>query len=48
MEYCSGGPVQWATENGEPTLRLEQTRRIMRDVVVGLEYRAYFHSHPFP
>ncbi|KXN85362.1 hypothetical protein AN958_11462 [Leucoagaricus sp. SymC.cos] len=38
MEYCSGGPVQWATESREPILRLEQIRRIMRDVVVGLEY----------
>ncbi|KAJ3570267.1 hypothetical protein NP233_g4516 [Leucocoprinus birnbaumii] len=38
MEYCPGGPVQWATEAREPILRLEQIRRIMRDVVVGLEY----------
>ncbi|KAF9451944.1 hypothetical protein P691DRAFT_756827 [Macrolepiota fuliginosa MF-IS2] len=38
MEYCSGGPVQWANDSKEPILRLEQTRRIMRDVIVGLEY----------
>ncbi|KAF5354671.1 hypothetical protein D9756_005376 [Leucocoprinus leucothites] len=38
MEYCPGGPVQWATESRDPILRLEQIRRIMRDVVVGLEY----------
>ncbi len=39
MEYCSGGPIQWANESRDPILRLEHIRRIMRDVVVGLEYR---------
>jgi len=40
MEYCAGGPIQWATESKEPILCLEQIRRIMRDVIVGLEYCA--------
>ncbi|KAF7782625.1 hypothetical protein Agabi119p4_2001 [Agaricus bisporus var. burnettii] len=41
MEYCSGGPVQWANESKQPLLRIEQTRRIMRDVLLGL---GYLHS----
>lgn len=40
MEYCSGGPVQWANESRQPLLHLEQTRRIMRDVLLGLEHCA--------
>jgi len=37
MEYLDGGPVQWANKQ-EPTLSISQTRRIIRDVIVGLEY----------
>lgn len=48
MEYCSGGPLQWSKDNREPILRLEQTRRIMRDVIVGLEYRAPPNWSQFP
>ncbi|TFK44794.1 kinase-like domain-containing protein [Crucibulum laeve] len=42
MEYLSGGPVEWANADHEPILSLDQTRRITRDVVNGLEY---LHSH---
>ncbi|KAF9012413.1 kinase-like domain-containing protein [Cyathus striatus] len=38
MEYLSGGPVEWTNSDDEPILTLEQTRRIMRDVLLGLEY----------
>jgi hypothetical protein len=39
MEYVAGGPIQWQTEWKEPLLTLPQTRRIMRDALLGLEYR---------
>jgi len=38
MEYLSGGPVEWANANDQPILLLKQTRRILRDVLLGLEY----------
>ena len=38
MEYCGGGEIKWRTKNNEPILRVGQTRRIVRDVIVGLEY----------
>ncbi|KAL0953117.1 hypothetical protein HGRIS_004386 [Hohenbuehelia grisea] len=41
MEYCAGGEVKWRRQiNGwnVPTLTTYQTRRIMRDVILGLEY----------
>jgi hypothetical protein len=40
MEYLSGGQVQWTNGQQEPVLSTRQTRRIIRDVVLGLEYRA--------
>lgn len=39
MEYLGGGEIKWRTDNEEPTLTLSQTRRVMRDAVLGLEYR---------
>ena len=39
MEYLGGGEIRWKDEYGNPTLRLGQTRRIFRDVTLGLEYR---------
>lgn len=41
MEYMAGGPVQWADSpaGGHPVLLVDQTRRIFRDVILGLEYR---------
>ncbi|KZT67426.1 kinase-like protein, partial [Daedalea quercina L-15889] len=38
MEYLGGGEIKWRTNDGEPVLRVDQTRRICRDVILGLEY----------
>ena len=38
MEYLAGGPVAWSNDDHKPILMLQQTRRIMRDIVLGLEY----------
>ena len=44
MEYLSGGPVEWTNANDQPILLLKQTRRILRDVLLGLDYCGYlFH-----
>jgi hypothetical protein len=39
MEYLAGGPIQWSNEQHRPVLSTQQTRRIIRDVILGLEYR---------
>ncbi|KAF8072231.1 kinase-like domain-containing protein [Lyophyllum atratum] len=38
MEYLAGGEVKWKNENDQPILSVEQTRRIIRDAALGLEY----------
>lgn len=38
MEYLGGGELKWRTSTHEPVLRVDQTRRICRDVILGLEY----------
>ncbi|KAF8236473.1 kinase-like protein [Tricholoma matsutake] len=38
MEYLSGGQVQWTNGQHQPILSTRQTRRILRDVILGLEY----------
>ncbi|KAF9060102.1 kinase-like domain-containing protein [Rhodocollybia butyracea] len=38
LEYMSGGEIQWRNEHDEPTLTIEQTRRIFRDATIGLQY----------
>ncbi|PPQ92573.1 hypothetical protein CVT25_007265 [Psilocybe cyanescens] len=38
MEYLGGGEVKWRDENSNPVLTVSQTRRILRDAVLGLEY----------
>ncbi|KAL0956499.1 hypothetical protein HGRIS_002643 [Hohenbuehelia grisea] len=44
MEFLDGGSVQWRDPAEEkPLLLVEQTRRIMRDVVLGLEF-LHFHG----
>lgn len=48
MEYLGGGPIQWQTEWKEPLLALVQTRRIMRDTLLGLEYREFSASQEQP
>ncbi|KAK0446208.1 kinase-like domain-containing protein [Armillaria borealis] len=37
MEYCAGGEVEW-TNQGNPVSTVEQTRRIIRDAILGLDY----------
>lgn len=39
MEYLGGGEVLWQDEHHKPLLTVDQTRRIMRDALLGLEYR---------
>ncbi|KAL5486233.1 hypothetical protein ACEPAI_7278 [Sanghuangporus weigelae] len=41
MEYMGGGEVKWRDDHGRPCLRVDQTRRICRDVVLGLLYLHY-------
>ncbi|KAG6898671.1 hypothetical protein C0993_005248 [Termitomyces sp. T159_Od127] len=38
MEYLAGGEVRWHNDRGQPILSGDQTRRIVRDAVLGLEY----------
>ncbi|KAI5119653.1 hypothetical protein M0805_009014 [Coniferiporia weirii] len=38
MEYMGGGEVKWRDDHGRPCLRVDQSRRICRDVVLGLDY----------
>ena len=40
MEYLGGGEVKWRDDENRPVLTISQTRRILRDAVLGLEYRA--------
>jgi len=42
MENLAGGPVEWTDNTNKPILTLSQIRRIMRDTILGLEYRAWF------
>lgn len=39
MEYMAGGEIKWRNSANQPILLVDQTRRIIRDVVLGLEYR---------
>ncbi|EIM91581.1 kinase-like protein [Stereum hirsutum FP-91666 SS1] len=38
MEFLGGGEIKWRDKDGNPLLRVDQSRRIIRDVVLGLEY----------
>ncbi|TFK36664.1 kinase-like domain-containing protein [Crucibulum laeve] len=38
MEYLGGGEVLWRNEKDEPVIIVAQTRRIMRDAILGLDY----------
>ena len=44
MEYMAGGEIKWRNSANQPILLVDQTRRIIRDVVLGLEYRAHAPS----
>ncbi len=39
MEFLGGGEIKWRDSNSNPVLRVDQSRRICRDVILGLEYR---------
>jgi hypothetical protein len=39
MEYMGGGEIKWRDTSEHPILTVDQTRRIIRDVVLGIEYR---------
>ncbi|KAF5349794.1 hypothetical protein D9758_010183 [Tetrapyrgos nigripes] len=38
MEYLGGGEIKYTNGNQKPILKVEQTRRILRDAILGLEY----------
>ncbi|KAA1476251.1 kinase-like protein [Dentipellis sp. KUC8613] len=38
MEYLGGGEIKWRDSDNNPILKVDQTRRICRDVILGLEY----------
>ncbi|THH17901.1 hypothetical protein EW146_g2991 [Bondarzewia mesenterica] len=38
MEYLGGGEIKWRDQDNNPILRVDQARRICRDVILGLEY----------
>ncbi|KAI0267829.1 kinase-like domain-containing protein [Gloeopeniophorella convolvens] len=38
MEFLGGGEIKWRDQEGNPVLRVDQSRRICRDVILGLEY----------
>ena len=43
MEFLGGGEIKWRDADSNPVLRVDQSRRICRDVILGLEYRACPH-----
>ena len=40
MEFLGGGEIKWRDSKSSPVLRVDQSRRICRDVILGLEYRS--------
>ncbi|KAI9439668.1 kinase-like domain-containing protein [Lactarius indigo] len=38
MEFLGGGEIKWRDSENNPVLRVDQSRRICRDVILGLEY----------
>ncbi|KAF8501787.1 kinase-like domain-containing protein [Russula emetica] len=38
MEFLGGGEIKWRDSTSNPVLRVDQSRRICRDVILGLEY----------
>ena len=42
MEYLGGGEVKWVDSLHQPIQTVDQTWRIIQDVVLGLEYRKVF------
>lgn len=37
LEYMPGGQVEWTKDN-QPTMTVDESRSVFRDVVLGLEY----------
>jgi serine/threonine protein kinase len=46
MEFLGGGEIKWRDSESSPVLRVDQSRRICRDVILGLEYRSWFPPSP--
>lgn len=44
MEFLGGGEIKWRDSDSNPVLRVDQSRRICRDVILGLEYRSWLPS----
>ena len=42
MEHLGGGEIKWRTPGDQPILTVNQTRRILRDAILGLEYCKLF------
>ena len=40
MEFLGGGEIKRRDSKSNPVLRVDQSRRICRDVILGLEYRS--------
>ncbi|KAJ9478456.1 SNF1-activating kinase 1 [Pseudozyma hubeiensis] len=41
LEHMEGGEVVWKDDQGHPALTVDEARRVLRDVVCGLEYLHY-------
>ncbi|KAF7720853.1 hypothetical protein EC973_005904 [Apophysomyces ossiformis] len=41
LEYIEGGEIEWRDDNDRPVLSIEESRRIFRDIVSGLDYIHY-------
>jgi len=48
MEFLGGGEIKWRDSENNPVLRVDQSRRICRDVILGLEYRSWLPPLPPP
>lgn len=46
MEFLGGGEIKWRDSDSNPVLRVDQSRRICRDVILGLEYRSWLPPLP--
>ena len=46
MEFLGGGEIKWRDAESNPVLRVDQSRRICRDVILGLEYRSWTSPAP--
>ncbi|KAJ7592686.1 kinase-like protein [Mycena floridula] len=42
MEFLGGGEISWKDNDEKPILSVDQSRRIIRDAILGLEYLHYY------